>query len=464
VRTLYVRIVATFVGIAFVSGIVGLALTGVYYQERMKSESETKAWEMAQSIRELYEQGMQSSLDQYLAAVAKLGFQIYAVDERLEGKTFGRAFKHGTLDDSAIRLVLDGGVFHGMEEENGRVRLFALFENSVRNTVGIPVRTPEGGYAVFVRPDLEAQIGEVRIVSAVLIGLTFLASLVLIAVLSRYIVKPLNVLKEATRRIARGDFNVELEKSRSRKDEIGDLAEHFALMADSIGRLDRMRRDFVANVSHEFQTPLTSMQGLAKAMRDQQTTPEQTEQYLGIIERESRRLSSLSRQLLKLASLDRDDVRLQKESFRLDEQIREALITLEWQWSEKELNLELELPETFVTADAHLLHEVWMNLLSNGIRFCEPGDTIAVSIREERGNQVAVEIRDTGCGIPEEDLPLIFDRFHKADKSRSRSSENGGSGLGLSIAGKIVALHGGTIAVESELGRGTTFTVRLPQL
>jgi len=465
VKTLYVRIVVTFMLIAFVSGVAGVGLTSLYYQDRMKTNNEERILEIGQNVRSLYEQDSNIDLDRYLSGIASLGYQIYAVDEGMRGQTFGRPFKHGTLGTEDVRRVLDGGVYHGMKEENRRLRLFSLFENSVLNTVGVPVPTKTGTTALFIRPDLEAQIGEIRVVMAVLLGFTFLVSLALIAVSTRYIVKPLNVLKEATRRIVKGDFNVGLEKSRNRKDEIGDLADHFAVMADSIAREDRKRREFVANVSHEFQTPLTSMQGFAKAMLDKQTTPEQNEQYMAVIERESRRLSSLSRQLLKLADLDREDKRPSAEAFRLDEQIREALITLEWQWADKALNLELELPETVVTADAPLLHEVWMNLISNAIRFCEPGDTvaIAIAIREEKDRRVEVEVRDTGCGIPEGELPYIFDRFHTADKARSRSPDDGGSGLGLSIASRIVALHQGSIEVESEVGRGTRFLVRLPQ-
>jgi len=462
-RTLYVRIVLTFVGIAFVSGMIGLLLTSLYYQDHLKTNNEEKILEMGESIRSLYEQESEVRLDKYLEGVAALGFQIYAVDEELKGRVFGRAFKHGALNEAEIRAVLDGDVYHGMREENRRVKLFSLFENSVRNTVGIPLRTKEGKAALFVRPDLEAQIGEIRVIVAVLLGFTFLTSLVLIAVSTRYVVKPLKDLKKATQQIVQGDFNVGLEKSRNRKDEIGDLADHFAIMAESIGRLDRMRQEFVANVSHEFQSPLTSMQGFARAILDNQATPEQTQHYMTIIERESRRLSSLSKQLLRLASLDRENRRLHVESFRLDEQIRQVLISLEWQWTDKALNLELDLPETTIAADAELLHEVWLNLIANGIRFSNPEDTVGIAIREEV-DRIVVDVRDTGAGIPEAEIPYIFDRFHKVDKSRNRSASDGGSGLGLSIVSKIVSLHRGTIEVKSMLGEGTVFTVRLPRL
>ncbi|WP_239616225.1 sensor histidine kinase [Cohnella mopanensis] len=461
-KTLYVRIVLTFMAVAFVSGMIGVLLTSLYYQEKIKTNNEDKILAMGQSIRALYGQDSDVNLDTYLTGIAALGFQIYAVDGSLNGKMFGGAFKHGKLSNEEIQSVLDGEIYHGMKEENNRLEIFSLFENSIRNTVGIPLPTSNGPNALFIRPNLEQQIGEIRIIVAVLLGFTFLTSLVMIVILTRFIVKPLQVLKKATQQIGKGNFNVGLEKSRNRKDEFGDLAEHFARMAESIRQLDRMRQEFVANVSHEFQTPLTSIQGFARAVLDKQVTEEQSERYLTIIEQESKRLSSLSKQLLKLAALDKEDQHLQIAAFRLDEQIREIIIMLEWQWSEKQLNLELELPEASIAADAHLLYEVWLNLISNAIYFTPMGGTIGVEIADCGSDGIAIEIRDSGIGIPASELPFIFERFHKADKARNRSST--GSGLGLSIVHKIVSLHQGTIEVRSEQGKGTTFTVRIPRL
>ncbi|MCD9020427.1 sensor histidine kinase [Cohnella silvisoli] len=459
-RSLYVRIVFTFVVIAVISGIVGLLLTSLYYENKLEANNERKIVEMGQSIRSMYEQDPEINLDAYLRGIAALGFQIYAVDENMKGNVYGAAFKHGALSSAQIRTVLDGSIYYGMREENTRLKIFSFFENSMRNTVGMPLQTRSGKIALFVRPDLEKQIGEIRIIVAVLLGVTFIASLVLIVVLTRLIVRPIKMLKKATLQIVKGNFNVGLEAFRNRKDEIGDLSHHFAQMAQSIRQLDQMRQEFVANVSHEFQTPLTSIQGFARAVLHKEVTPEQSDQYLAIIEAESSRLSSLSKQLLKLAALDKENKELQLTTFRLDEQIRQIIIMLEWQWTDKQLHLDLNLPEISITADSQLLYEVWLNLISNGINFSEPGDTITIEILDK--DEVIVEIRDTGIGIPEAEVPFIFERFHKADKARNRSST--GSGLGLAIVHKIVSLHQGDIQVRSEHGVGTAFTVTLPHL
>nr|WP_253945005.1 HAMP domain-containing sensor histidine kinase [Paenibacillus sp. NEAU-GSW1] len=286
---------------------------------------------------------------------------------------------------------------------------------------------------------------------------SFAASLLLIIVLSRLIVNPIKKLTRATGQIAIGDYEVRLASER--KDEIGELARRFGRMAESIKQSEDMRQQFVANVSHEFQTPLTSIQGLAQAAADSNITKEQSDAYLQIIASEAIRLSSLSKQLLTLAYLDQTK-RLELAPFRLDEQLRQVIIMLEWQWAEKELQLELDLPEIEIHGKAELLYQVWTNLLANSIKFSELKGSLLVAIKPcpPGDNQIDIIVSDTGRGIPPDDLPYLFDRFYKADKSRSAS----GSGLGLSIAQKIVQLHRGTIKAESDYGKGSTFTVTLP--
>lgn len=456
-KSLYVRIVFTFVMVAMISLILGLLFTGLYYQNNQQSSNEQKMIAIAQNISTQYEQNPQMDLDSYLTHIAALGFQIYLVRDHLQGQAYGSPFKHGKLSEQQMQSVLDGAVYRGLEEQKGRLELFSYFKNSVLNTAGMRVQTQDGYAALFIRPDLQQQIGEIRIIAAILIGATFVISLLLIVFLSRLIVKPVNELTRATKKIVAGDFEAGLQLSR--KDEIGELARNFSVMSVAIKQLDQMRQEFVANVSHEFQTPLTSMQGLARAVLDKETTPEQTDSYMAIIEKESKRLSRMSKQLLTLAALDKDNKPLHKTSFRLDEQLRQLLITLEWQWSEKNLHLELELPDTTIHADQELLYEVWLNLIANSIKFSDAGKPISIKIVES--DVITVVIEDQGTGISEDDLPFIFDRFYKADKARNDAAS--GSGLGLSIVQKLVALHQGSIAIQSKRAVGTTVTVTLPR-
>jgi signal transduction histidine kinase len=181
--------------------------------------------------------------------------------------------------------------------------------------------------------------------------------------------------------------------------------------------------------------------------------------YLGIIETESMRLSRITQDLLKMASLESDQVRFEPKPYRLDKQIRDLILASEPQWQDKGIEMDVSLAETEITADEDLLSQVWTNLIHNSIKFTPQGGKISIALRP-RGEQIEFEITDTGIGISKEDQERVFERFFKADPARTRAA--GGSGLGLSIAKKIIEMHRGTIGVQSELGTGATFTVVLP--
>ena len=230
-------------------------------------------------------------------------------------------------------------------------------------------------------------------------------------------------------------------------------------MAQQLSQIETMRQEFISNVSHEIQSPLTSIRGFARVLQNDGLSSEDRHHYLGVIENESVRLSRITDNLLRLASLEARQIRFEPKPYRLDRQIRELLLACEPQWAGKGLEMDVDLQETTISADEDLLSQVWINLISNGIKFTPEGGTISIGL-QRCGDAVAFTIADTGEGIPEEDQPHIFERFYKVDKARSRSRE--GSGLGLAIAKKIVEMHGGTIGLESRPGRGTTFTVNLP--
>jgi signal transduction histidine kinase len=455
-KTLYVRIVVTFIAIALVSSLLALLLSNVYYLNKFRDYNDRKIMNIGLEIRNLQQQMPTIDLSRYLTSIGNMGFQIYAVNERLESTYYGAPFKHRDIDPEQVRSVLRGETYNGILEQRRFLTIIGFFENSIRNSVGLPLIVQEQPYALFIRPNLEQQIGEVRMLLALLLGFTFLFSIVLIVVLTRYIVKPVEQLTAATNKIVGGQYEIEMDVSR--QDEIGNLARHFALMAQSLKRLDEMRQEFVANVSHEIQSPLTSIQGFARSILDKEATAEEQERYLRIIAEESGRLSSLSKQLLTLAALDKEAAALKRTDYRLDEQLRNCLIVTEWQWAEKGLSVDLDLPEIVIGADPQMLTQVWLNVITNSIKYSRPGGRL--SIRIDVGSDIAVTIADTGIGIPGTELPHIFDRFYKADKARNRS--HAGSGLGLSIAKKIVELHAGSITAHSELGKGTAITVRLP--
>ncbi|NGM82240.1 two-component sensor histidine kinase [Paenibacillus sp. 7124] len=262
----------------------------------------------------------------------------------------------------------------------------------------------------------------------------------------------------AVRRISKGDFTAKVEDV-ERYGRMGELVEGINEMASELSRMETMRQDFISNVSHEIQSPLTSIRGFARALRREDLSRETREHYLDIIEAESARLSGLSDSLLKLSVLESGNFPFEAKPFRLDRQLSNIILACEPQWMGKGIEMEAELAETTVTAVEDLLTQVWTNLLHNSIKFTPAGGTIAIAARPLNGGAEVI-ISDTGTGIEGEDLPRIFERFYKADKARSAGA--GGSGLGLSLVKKIVDLHQGEVRAESRLGEGTAFVVTLP--
>jgi signal transduction histidine kinase len=264
---------------------------------------------------------------------------------------------------------------------------------------------------------------------------------------------------EALEKIAQGDFSIRLDNEFQDHEIAGELANKVNKMAMELDQMENMRQEFISNVSHEIQSPLTSIRGFAQALENDQLSAEERHHYLDIIKNESTRLSRITEDLLRMAALESDKVKFEPKPYRLDKQIRSLILACEPQWMEKELEMEVNLEEVQITADEDLLSQVWLNLIHNGIKFTPPNGKINIELHQQRDN-LEFKIKDTGTGIPEEDQIHIFERFYKADKSRTRSS--GGSGLGLSIVKKIVEMHKGQIEVESTSGAGTSFIVILP--
>lgn len=273
-------------------------------------------------------------------------------------------------------------------------------------------------------------------------------------------------LIEAIRRISRGDFRVNLELGidrnagkQMRSHPYVQLVDSINDMATNLKAMEELRQEFISNVSHEIGSPLTSIIGFAKALKDEQLDKEQRHRYLSIIETECGRLSRLSDNLMKLAVLDSAQNPIHPVPYRLDKQLISLILACEPQWEAKKIEMNVEAEEVEIVADEELLSQVWINLVHNAIKFTPDGGAISVSVSREE-NQAVVRVIDSGPGIDAEDQLRIFERFYKADKSRSRTL--GGSGLGLSIAHKITEMHRGSISVRSTPGEGAAFTVLLP--
>ncbi|PFA19824.1 MULTISPECIES: sensor histidine kinase [Bacillus cereus group] len=457
-KSLYSRFVLITIGIMLLSSIIGFLLTNVYYQVKLKPYNSEKILRYAEEIKDLYEKQSEETKEEYLQSIAKLGYEIYVVDDQKHGKRIGNAFRKTKISDATIEEVLQGKTYNGVSTYPTRLFITGFFDNELINSVGVPLKHGDKQYALFIRPDIQQQFGEMRIFLAVLLGFIVVLSIVFIAIAARYIIRPIQTFTKATQKIASGEYDIELEEGR--KDEIGTLAMSFKKMTKSIKELDEMRQEFVSNVSHEFQSPLSSIQGFSKTLQSENVTEEERKHYLQIIEGESKRMSSLCKQLLTLASLDKEETVLQVKEFHLQKQIKDVVFMLEWKWREKDIAVEFDVPNMNITGDENLLHQVWANLFTNSIKFTDQGGTIEFAARELE-NSVEISISDSGIGMEQEEINRIFDRFYKVDTARARNIE--GSGLGLSIVHKIVELHHGIISVESKKGEGTTFRIEIPK-
>jgi len=263
---------------------------------------------------------------------------------------------------------------------------------------------------------------------------------------------------EALNRISRGDFNISI--AIHEHDPFSEVAESVNKMARELSGMEVQRQDFISNVSHEIQSPLTSISGFAALLKSDSLTKQQREHYIDVIETESKRLSKLSDNLLKLSALESENVPLQLCDFRLDKQIENAILMLEPQWIKKNIDIDSEFEKISIHADEDLLGQVWINLIHNAVKFTSESGLIKIKLYHN-DSQIVFHIIDNGVGISKEDQIHIFERFFKVDKSRDRSL--GGNGLGLSLCKKIIELHRGQITLESELGKGTKFIISLPE-
>jgi len=289
-------------------------------------------------------------------------------------------------------------------------------------------------------------------------GIGFIAALLMVFILTRRMVRPLAEMRQAAVRIASGDFNKRIEIQG--EDEIAELSRSFNHMVDALENLENTRREFLSNISHELRTPMTTIKGFIDGILDGVIPPENQGAYLSLVRDEVKRMEKMVNDLMDLARFQEGETRLNITVFDINEKIRRCVISLQQMIMSKNLEFraDFETERLFVRADADAIQRVLLNLLHNAVKFTPEGGRITV--RTYTKNKVCVEVEDNGPGIPKEELPHIFDRFYKADKSRGLDKT--GFGLGLAITRNIILSHNETIRVESEEGRGSKFIFTLP--
>lgn len=339
------------------------------------------------------------------------------------------------------------------------------FYSQLRVVVAQPIQTEDElwGY-VFVSKDSSAIVGAYNSFMYVflLTGLAVLSVAMIISLIfSKHMTKSLDEMTVAARKYSHGDFSMRVSTT-ERADEMGALTDSFNAMADSLEKAERSRQEFIANVSHELKTPMTTIAGFAEGLLDGTIPRENEDKYLAVIADETRRLSRLVREMLDISRME-DDLTAPENltAFNLNEVIIITLLNFEARTEEKKLDVQLRLPDDalWVRANEDAIRRVIYNLLDNAVKFSKPGGTLGISIWKQQG-KAYVSISDEGETIPPEDLPFIFDRFHKSD--RSRSLDRDGVGLGLYLVKNILNAHDEDIVVTSRDGvTKFVFTLKL---
>lgn len=266
-------------------------------------------------------------------------------------------------------------------------------------------------------------------------------------------------ISQAMRDIAKGNFKKRVpEKDEAEAiTEIGDLERSFNQMASDLEGIEMFRNDFINNFSHEFKTPIVSIRGFARQLQSGHLSAEQNKEYIDIIVSESERLATMSQNILLLTKLENQSIVTEKSEFYLDEQIRNCILLLEKSWSEKDIELDIDLDEVKYVFNEEMLSHVWINLLSNAIKFTPVDGKITCRLKKI-GNCTIFEIKDSGEGMTENVKSRIFEKFYQGDSSHATK----GNGIGLNIVQRIVTLAGGSVYVESEPHKGSKFSVVLP--
>lgn len=263
------------------------------------------------------------------------------------------------------------------------------------------------------------------------------------------------VLIESLNRVAQGDYNAVIDPEQH--GSFSEVYENFNKMTKELNSVKSMREEFVHSLSHEFKTPLCSIQGFANLLLEGEATEEESRQYLQIIADEADRLRRLADGVLTISKLETQHLMDERREFRLDEQIRDCVIMYQRFWSEKNIDVEVNLDEVTINGDADMLKHVWINLISNAVKFTPENGKIDISLKRENGGAVAV-FKDSGYGVNEEDISKIFDKYYRSPSAKKTA----GNGLGLAICKRICTLYDGTITCKSKKGNGAEFTVTLP--
>lgn len=455
-KTLYSKFVMTTLLVMVGSLCLGFLATNTYYHQVVKEKNDTKNVVIAQEIVQYIETAKPEDLNNYFMTLGEIGYQIY-VTAGEEGHFFGGDYRDKTLSASVVERVLNGEVYHGMRDFPKETFVTGFFANELINTIGVPFTYENRSYALFVRPDIRLLFSEVHTLLGGLMLVMIVLSLLAMLLFAKALIRPITKLTAATQQLAHEKFDTVLDIDRN--DELGQLATSFNIMTEKLQENDRVRKEFISNVSHDFQSPLLNIQGYVDLLKNPLLKEKERQEYAAIIELETKRLSTLTKQLLLLTSLDQSTRIVKRERYQLNEQLKESVRKYRWQMEEAQLQITYKMEQVIFNGDAGLLQNVWDNLLTNAIKYNVEGGQIHLDLQQKPAS-LAILVEDNGIGMTADQLAKVYDRFYRADTSRTKQ----GTGLGLAIVKQIVDLHGGTVHIESAVNEGTKVYIDLPIL
>ena len=472
VKSIYLRnFTAMVVLVFFCMMLICLSLVGIgrmHLVRELQANMLASAKEVARLASAI---GQNDTMDSWLLGMNVTAIANAADNQIMIAEEKGRIVRCSEKPSSCchIGMRLSENVLEWARENTvfGLTNLDGLFPEN-RYVVGRTIDSDTDGSTmgyVFVISSPGKILGDwstfLTLAAAVTGGVLFVFMLVTLAY-SKRMARPLDEIAAASRKFARGDFSVRVRQEYDSTDEMGALIDSFNKMADSLEKAEARRSEFIANVSHELRTPMTTIAGFADGILDGTIPREEERKYLISIRDETRRLSRLVRDMLDVSSarnLAADQSR--RTVFDLNELVLQTLLSFEDRATKKNLDVDPQLPENniMVVADKDAITRVIYNLLDNAVKFASPGSCLTVRLYKDE-EKAYVSVKDIGETIPPDDLPFIFDRFHKSDRSRSLDKE--GMGLGLYLVKTIINAHDEDIAVKSEDGMTEfVFTLKL---
>lgn len=461
---------AILVAVLVVSGIM-VTVLGSQMQFYYENEVQLQAEEMAAYMSEL---NKIATLRENQALMRMMQRKTKQINEEYNADVWILSFENGyvmysdsswntsqQLDDPEVQAQMDRIFYTG-----DTIRVQGMFSQLGDSIVTIGVPWKYNNSVVVGAVLLHISVENLNVDLTPVLPSAMVAAMcagILGAVVAWFIARaqtqPIRVIREAVSDYAKGDFGCKVEV-RTANAELQELADSVNRMAGELSNLEESRKTFVSNVSHELRSPLTSMQGYVQGMAEGIIPPEEHPRYMQVVLDETRRLTKLVSDLLKLSRYESGKVPLEITRFDVNELLRRCIISFGARLDAKNVDVQVDMPagECYVMADSDRISQVLINLMDNAIKFLpEAGGELRVIVKPD-GKNAHVTIADNGCGIAQQDLPHVFDRFYKADKAHTSGM---GTGLGLSIVRRILNDHGQQIAVRSKEGAGTAFTFTL---